>query len=119
MGPRDHPSLSKDALPSSWDSDRPAGRPLHHREAGQEQAEAHHPRDGREAGQRPEGCEIRGVLRPHTGTRPRSHMTPTVLTEILIKKVEERGTPPSSSVHAAAPSPSAWLLFIWNSQCLL
>lgn len=68
VGSRDHPSLSKDALPASRDSDWPAGRPLHHREAGQKQAEAHNPRDGREAGQRPEGCEIRGVLRPHSGT---------------------------------------------------
>lgn len=68
VGSRDHPPLSKDTLPAGGDSDWLAGWPVHHREAGQEQAEAHHSGDGWEAGERPQGCKICGVLSTHTGT---------------------------------------------------
>lgn len=67
MGSRDHPPLSKDPLPASWDSDWLAGWPIYHWEAGQEQAKANNSRDSREAGKRPQGCEICGVLSPHAG----------------------------------------------------
>ena len=67
VGTGDNAPLPQDPLPAGGHPDRPAGRPLHHREAGQEQAEAHHPRDGGEAGPRPEGGQIRGVLGPHPG----------------------------------------------------
>lgn len=68
VGSRDHPPLSKDTLPAGGDSDWLAGWPVHHREAGQEQAEAHHSGDGWEAGERPQGCKICGVLSTHAGT---------------------------------------------------
>lgn len=67
VGSRDHPSLSKDPLPPSRDPDWLAGWPLNYREAGQEQAKAHHSWDSWEAGERPQGCQICGVLSPHTG----------------------------------------------------
>lgn len=67
VGSRDHPPLSKDPLPASWDSDWLAGWPIYYRETGQEQAKAHHSGDSWEAGERPQGGEICGVLSPHAG----------------------------------------------------
>lgn len=74
VGSRDHPPLSKDALPVSRDTDRLAGRPLHYREARQEQAEAHLSGDSREACTRPQGCQIRGVFSSYTGTTPCTYL---------------------------------------------
>ena len=67
MGTRDHAPLSADAVPPGGDADRPAGRRRHDRQAGQEQAEAHPRRAGGEAGQGPEGRQVRRVLGSHTG----------------------------------------------------
>lgn len=102
MGSRDHPPLSKDSIPASWDSDWLAGWPVHHREAGQEQAEAHHSWDSWEAGKRPQGCEIRGVLSSHTGNMTLhilSHMSITPADELQLiclrsqNSWEKRGAP--------------------------
>ena len=67
VGARDHAPLSKDALPSRGDADRPEGRRGHRREARQKQTEADLVRARREARQGVEGRQIRRVLRLNTG----------------------------------------------------
>lgn len=74
MGTGDHPPLSKDTLPACGDADRSERRPVYYREACEKQTEADHSRDGREAGQRPEGRQVRGVLRSHAGNPDRCYL---------------------------------------------
>lgn len=123
VGSRDHSPLSKDPLPASWDSDWLAGWPIYHREAGQEQAKAHHSGDSREAGKRPQGCEICGVLSPHAGKEYiQSHtlLGHTWFTCQWQENKEERGTCPYCPwpVHAMFDDfCSAW--FGFGDWCLL
>lgn len=99
VGSRDHPPLSKDPIPASWNADWLAGWSLHYRKAGQEQAEAHHSGNSREAGERSQGCEICGMLRPHTGNKIIHQYIPVHMSILwltcdtyLTDMSEERGT---------------------------
>ena len=67
MGPRDHPSLSEDPVPAGRHPGGLARGRADLREAGQEQAEADHAGDGREAGQGVEGGQVCGVLGTDAG----------------------------------------------------
>lgn len=97
VGSRDHPPLSKDPVPVGGDSDWSARRPVHHREAGQEQAEAHHSWDGRETGQRPQGRQICGVLSPHAGKTTHTRNPHACMSE------ETRATRPQPSTCKSLP----------------
>ena len=68
MGTGDLPPLPKDALPPGGNSDRFEGRRGHHREVGQEQAEAPHHGDWREAGQGAQSGQIRRMQCPNAGS---------------------------------------------------
>lgn len=67
VGSRNNPPLSQDPLPVGRHSDWPAWWPLHSGEASQEQTEANHPWDSREARSWPQGSQICGVLSFNTG----------------------------------------------------
>lgn len=67
VGARNNASSAEDTVPAGGHTDRSARRPGHHGEARQDQAEARLAGAGREAGQRAQGCQVRGVLGSHTG----------------------------------------------------